>query len=120
MFSDVPEGSTFYSWVQTAARRGFVGGYPDGTFRPANNVTRGQLCKIIVNAAILMHGWTLLDPPTATFSDVPVGSTFFQYVETAVYHQIIGGYDNGTFRPNNTANRGQISKIVCLAAYDKS
>jgi len=61
------------------------------------------------------RGWQLLDPPTATFSDVPVGSAFFRYVETAVSHQVIGGYGDGTFRPANSALRGQICKVVYLA-----
>ena len=50
-FSDVPEGSTFYVYVRCLACRGIVSGYGDGTFRPNNNVTRGQLSKIVSNAA---------------------------------------------------------------------
>jgi hypothetical protein len=110
-FADVLPGSTFYPYIETAAAQGIVGGYPDGTFRPGNNVTRGQLTKIVVGAA----GWALLNPPAPTFSDVLPGSTFYPYVETAVAHGILGGYADGTFRPGNSATRGQISKIVYLA-----
>jgi hypothetical protein len=66
------------------------------------------LAKIIV----LARGWTLANPSVPTFSDVPVGSPFFQHVETAVQHQIISGYADGTFKPGNNATRGQISKIL--------
>jgi len=66
-----------------------------------------------------MNAWTLINPPNAHFSDVPYGSTFYQYIETAVCHQIIGGYNDGTFRPGEPATRGQISKIVCLAARNE-
>jgi hypothetical protein len=61
---------------------------------------------------VLARQWALLNPPTPTFSDVPPGSTFYRYVETAVAHGIIEGYDDGTFRPGNSATRGQIAKIV--------
>jgi hypothetical protein len=107
-FTDVPTTHTFYQYIETAAYEGLVSGYSDGTFRPENNVTRGQLSKIVVEAA----GWPLYTPPSPTFSDVPPTSPFYQYIETAYRHSIISGYGDGTFRPENNATRGQISKIV--------
>ena len=107
-FTDVPTTHTFYQYIETAAYEGLVSGYADGTFRPQNDVTRGQLSKIVVEAA----GWPLLNPPTPTFSDVRPGNPFYQYVETAYDQGIISGYADGTFRPGNNATRGQISKIV--------
>jgi hypothetical protein len=114
-FSDVPADHPFYPYVETAAQAGIVSGYADGTFKPGNDVTRGQLSKIVVVAA----GWRLLNPITPTFSDVPQGSPFYQYIETAVCHDIVTGYADGTFRPGNNATRSQISKIVCLAVRDE-
>jgi len=114
-FTDVPANHTFYVYIETAAFNQIVSGYSDGTFRPQNDVTRGQLSKIVVVAA----QWPLENPPTPTFSDVAIGSTFYEYVETAVCHGIITGYADGTFRPGNNATRAQISKIVCLAVRDK-
>jgi hypothetical protein len=132
-FADVPVGSTFFSYVETAAANGIIGGYPcggvnpqngltetcDGANRPyyrdGNYVTRGQLSKIVVIAAMQVNSWTLVNPPTASFSDVPVGSTFYQYIETAVCHGAVGGYADGTFQPSANAFRGQIAKIVYFA-----
>jgi subtilisin len=132
-FTDIAPGSTFFAYVETATARGIVGGYAcggtnpqtgsaepcDGAGRPyyraANNVTRGQLSKIVVLTALGVRGWTLQSPATATFSDVLAGSTFFPYVETAVCHGMINGYSDGTFRPGANATRGQISKIVYYA-----
>jgi hypothetical protein len=62
-----------------------------------------------------VNGWTLLNPATPTFTDVPHGSTFYQYIETAYCHEIISGYADGTFRPGNDATRAQIAKIASLA-----
>jgi uncharacterized protein YkwD len=52
-FHDVPRGDSFYSYVETAAAHGAVSGYGDGTFRPGNPATRGQISKIIYNASFL-------------------------------------------------------------------
>jgi len=136
-FEDVPVGSTFFQYVETAAARGLINGYPCGGpgqpcdpqsrpyFRPNNPVTRGQIAKITVLAA----GWPLLSPRTATFEDVPIGSTVFQYVEAAAAHNILAGYPCGGlgepcdplsrpyFRPGNQATRAQIAKIIYLASF---
>ncbi|MEO8284999.1 MAG: S-layer homology domain-containing protein [Chloroflexota bacterium] len=122
-FIDVPEGSTFYPFVRCLACRGIVSGYPDNTFRPNNNVTRGQLSKIVSNAA----GYS--EPAGARlFEDVVPGSTFYEFVERLASRGYINGYLCGSvgepcgggnlpyFRPNNNATRGQISKIVSNAA----
>ncbi|MFL5732805.1 MAG: S-layer homology domain-containing protein, partial [Chloroflexia bacterium] len=114
-FTDVPRDQAFYQYVETAYQRGIISGYADHTFRPGNNVTRGQLSKIIVNA----RGWAQYAPTTPTFRDVPAAQAFYPYIETAYRHAIISGYDCGAgcleFRPSNNATRGQISKIVHLA-----
>lgn len=107
-FSDVPRTYPFYGFIETAAYYGAIGGYSDGTFKPGNDVTRSQLSKIIV----LARGWTQVIPPTATFTDVPVDSPFFSFVETAVQHTIISGYADHTFRPGLPATRAQLSKII--------
>ena len=49
-FRDVAGGSPFYSYVETAVCHGILGGYSDGTFRPSDNATRGQIAKIVYYA----------------------------------------------------------------------
>jgi hypothetical protein len=134
-FADVAPGDTFFAYVETLVAQGIAGGYSCGGvnpdtgsaepcigptnrpyFRPANRITRGQLVKFVALAAVPQRGWSLLNPATPTFGDVPAGSTFYPYVETAVAHGVINGYADGTFRPTAFAFRGQIAKIVYLAA----
>ncbi|MEO5952277.1 MAG: S-layer homology domain-containing protein, partial [Chloroflexia bacterium] len=75
LFSDVPNGSTFYPYVMCLVGNGVLTGYSDGTFRPSNNITRGQIAKVVSNAA----GFT--EPiSTQTFEDVPPGSTFYDFI----------------------------------------
>jgi RHS repeat-associated protein len=135
-FTDMPPDGTFYSHIRCLACRGIMSGYPCGGpgeecddqdrpyFRPNNNVTRGQLSKIVANSA----GFD--EPVTGPiFQDVPPSSTFYQYIGRMANRGIIGGYPCGTvasepcgtsampyFRPGANASRGQISKIVSEAA----
>jgi hypothetical protein len=121
-FTDVPPGSTFYPFVKCLACESVLGGYADGTFRPGNNVTRGQIAKAVSNAA----GFN--EPVTGqTFEDVPSSNPFYPFIERMSRLGIISGYPcggagepcgNGNrpyFRPNKNATRGQISKIVSNA-----
>jgi hypothetical protein len=119
-FADVPTSHPFYPYIETAFSQGVISGYPCGAasepcpgtyFRPGNDVTRGQIAKMIV----LGRGWQVQDPATATFTDVPKGSTFFTFVETAFAHGIVGGYNDNTFRAGNNATRAQLSKMLSLA-----
>jgi hypothetical protein len=137
-FEDVPYGSTFYTYIETAYRNGIISGYTCGGvgepcdgqnrpyFRPNNQVTRGQLSKM----ASLARQWTLLNPSTPTFTDVPQANPFYKEVETAYAHGIISGYTCGAppagvcdpqnrpyFIPFGTATRGQASKIIDLSLY---
>jgi hypothetical protein len=116
-FTDVPSGSTFYPYVRCLVTRGVVSGY-GSEFRVNNNVTRGQLTKMVVLSA----GYTDAIPADRqSFVDVLPGSTFWLYVEQAKAHNAIDGYACGGpgepctgtyFRPNNNMTRGQASKVI--------
>lgn len=107
-FNDVLLGNPFYDYIETAYNAGLINGYADGSFRWSNDVTRGQICKIVVNA----EGWTIDTSGGPHFPDVEPGSTFYDFIETAYHHALINGYPDGTFGPGNPATRGQIAKIV--------
>jgi hypothetical protein len=49
-FTDVPQEAWFAGFVDQANCLGFVNGYPDGSFRPANPVNRAEIAVILVNA----------------------------------------------------------------------
>ena len=124
-FSDVPPADPFYAPIRCLACAGVISGYADGSFRPANPVTRGQVAKIVVAAA------GLADPVPAgrqTFADVPPSHPFWLPIERLAGRAYISGYACGDvgepcdganrpyFRPYNPVTRAQLAKIAGLAA----
>jgi hypothetical protein len=122
----MPNTSTFYTYVRCLSCLGIVSGYPDGTFRPANPITRGQISKIVSQSAGFSE-----DPGAQIYSDVAPGSPFYAYINRLTNRGIVGGYpcpqrpDAGDecnpetptlFRPEQNATRGQLAKIVSNAA----
>ncbi|HYP19001.1 MAG TPA: S-layer homology domain-containing protein, partial [Chloroflexia bacterium] len=105
--TDMDSDHPVYSYARCLTCGGVVSGYADGTFRPNAPVTRGQLSKMVANAA----GY---DGAVSgqTFPDVASDSPFYLYVERLAQRGIIGGYADGTFRPNYSVTRGQLAKIV--------
>jgi hypothetical protein len=110
-FNDVHASDYFYTAVQYLACSQVISGYSDGTFRPYNNTTRGQVSKI----AVLAEGWPIDTRSGPHFTDVPASNAFYAYVETAYNHRIISGYSDGTFRWGNNVTRAQLSKIIVSA-----
>ncbi|MEP7123708.1 MAG: S-layer homology domain-containing protein [Byssovorax sp.] len=108
-FSDVTPGDPLFPYVEAAVAHGVIGGYNDGTFRPNNPVTRGQMAKMVT---IAMGFPTLIAPGAPHFNDTPPDSTFYGYIETLSALGIVNGYSDGTFRPNNPNTRGQLAKVI--------
>ena len=46
-FSDVPASNVFFVSIETAHSKGVINGYPDGTFRPNNNIRRDEMAQIV-------------------------------------------------------------------------
>ncbi len=125
-FSDVDATNPFYTYIRCLVCRGIINGYGDSTFRPYNDLTRGQLSKMVTLSA----GFN--DPigsTRQTFQDVAPASTFWLYVERLAGRGYISGYPCGGvgepcqsptnrpyFRPNNPVTRSQIAKIDANAA----
>lgn len=123
-FTDVSASNPFFPYIQCLACKDVISGFGDGTFRPADHVTRGQLSKIVANAAGFSE-----QSSGQGFEDVAINSTYWAYVERLASRGMIGGYDCGTrpsepcgpdelpyFRPGNHATREQTAKIVSNAA----
>lgn len=107
-FTDVPEQKAYYEAVQSLSSRGYISGYPDGTFRPAENVTRGQAAKIIAN--VLQLDTTNVKNPN--FKDVPKSHQYYGHIAALVEADVISGYEDQTFKSNETMTRAHMSKML--------
>ena len=111
-YSDVLPSHWAYDYIEYLTAQGIISGYLDGTFRPSNNIKRAEFAKVICEA----QGWSLLDPGTPSFPDVPKTHWAYRYIETTKAYGAIGGYEDGTFKPDNYIARAEISKMIVISA----
>ncbi|MED1882652.1 chitobiase/beta-hexosaminidase C-terminal domain-containing protein, partial [Brevibacillus borstelensis] len=106
-FSDIA-GHWAKNYILRAVEKGFVSGYPDGTFKPNNPVTRAEFTVMLAGALKLKSEGTAL-----TFADnEQIGEWAKQAVAQAVEARIIDGYDDGSFRPNNRITRAEMAAMI--------
>jgi len=92
-----------------------VGGYSDGTYRPAVPVDRGQMAVFVARAIAGSDGAVPPAPPTPTFPDVTPTSTWAwaqKHVEYAVARGIVSGYGDGGYHPEVGVTRDQMAVFV--------
>jgi len=107
--SDV-KGEDCADAVSVLTELGVVSGYPDGTYKPDNIVTRAEMAVIVVRALGLANYAT----GTSSFSDM-AGHWSNAYVAYATSLGIIDGYPDGTFRPDNTVSYDEAAKMLVAA-----
>lgn len=91
----------------------YASGYEDGTFRPENNITRAELAAMI---ARLSYGGEIPDGMyNSSFPDVDEDAWYNKYIAYLEDKDVLSGYEDGTFRPNNTIARGEISAVIARA-----
>jgi hypothetical protein len=111
-FIDVPETHKNSAAIEALVSQNILQGYSDSSFKPDQEVTRAEALKII----LLGLGITVDDNATfsGSFSDVSTSDWYYKYVATAVNLGIVSGYDDGTFKPNQTVNRAEAIKILLI------
>ncbi len=109
-FRDV-SGSPYAEAIDSLQGKGVLKGYPDGTFRPDARVNRAEFLKIILEARGMKNGLT----PTNCFPDVHNDDWFAVYVCAAKQEEIVGGYPDGSFKPDQDIAFTEASKILSLA-----
>jgi len=96
--------------IGTAVAQDIVQGYPDGSFQPDSPVNRAEALKILLGASRLEPFDEEFDLPE--FPDVGTGSWFEPYADLALTYQLVNGYPNGTFKPEQPITRAEAAKIV--------
>lgn len=107
-FKDVPSNYWAETFIQELASKDIIKGFPDGSFRPNDPVTRAQFAALLSQA---MNKPVIRS--SATFTDVK--STFWAAtaIQKAYTTGFMSGYSSTTFRPSENISRVQI--LVSLA-----
>ncbi|MCR4433786.1 MAG: S-layer homology domain-containing protein [Caldiserica bacterium] len=108
-FSDI--GS---SWARDEilklAQVGIISGFPDGTFRPGNPVSRAEFAKMVVSSFASPSE----SPPS--FKDVSQDFWASRYISGAQVMGWITGFPDGTFRPQEPVTRAQALAVLARIA----
>lgn len=107
-FSDVSADDWYGTTVATLADMGIVKGYEDGTFRPNASITRAEFAAI----ATRFFEETGAAYIPGTFTDVTGDEWFAGAIADGVNLGLIGGYEDGSVRPNNAITRAEACAIV--------
>ncbi|WP_370222839.1 S8 family serine peptidase [Cytobacillus sp.] len=108
-FSDVGSSNHASGYIESAAEKGIISGFKDGTFRPDEPVTRAEMAILISKA------YSLPDTQSVAFSDVNKNVTGYQSIYNLAASGITEGFKDGTFRPFEKMLRSTYSVFLAKA-----
>jgi uncharacterized protein YkwD len=117
-YSDVGDSYAYKTAIDSISAKGIVSGYDDGTFKPSASINRAEFTKIVVGSALSYDpaqdpsGLDLYSNQGLSFSDLSPKAWYIPYLRKAVENNVISGYDDGTFKPTQTINLAEASKIL--------
>ncbi|ACC84067.1 DUF1565 domain-containing protein [Nostoc punctiforme] len=107
-FKDVPANYWAKTYIEALASQNIIAGFPDGSFKPNEPVTRAQFATIVTKA---------LTPPAKRagikFKDVATNFWAYAAIQSAYQSQFVSGYPDGTFKPQQQIPR--VQALVSLA-----
>lgn len=113
-YSDVPQTHDRYEAISMLSSMDIITGFPDGSFKPDEAVTRAQMAALITRMFNLGSSPVAVEP----FSDVTVTYWAASDIVSAKNRGIINGFPDGTFQPEAEVTYEQAVKmIVCALNY---
>ena len=115
-FKDVSVDSMYCNAIVEMQKQGIFVGYADGTFRAGAAINRAETVKVVMLALkynVPLTGWYF---DSAGFKDVYSGAWYTPYLAAARLYKVINGYPDKTFKPAQTVNRAELSKIFLEAS----
>lgn len=118
-FTIIPENPASFSdisnhWARehilALAGAGIADGFPDGTFRPDDKMTRAEVVSMLVRI-LKLHDVTRYTE-TASFVDVPPNHWAFAHIETALRLKLLPPYLRGQFEPSLPATRAETAAMI--------
>lgn len=114
--TDVTESTKYANEILTLVELGIINGYQDSTFKADNEITRAEFTKVI---AVAM-GASDKSSGSTTLTDME-NHWAKPYVIAAQGNNIINGFEDNTFRPDDKVTYEQAVKmLVCALRYNKT
>lgn len=110
-FYDV-NNTKYEASVEKLTNLDIINGFPDGSFKPGESVTRAQLAKMIVKGLKLKK---LNNIALTNFSDVTPSHWAYDSIKIAVDNKIILGYPDGTFKPEDQVSYAETMTMLLRA-----
>ena len=109
-FSDMNENHWAYKQIKDLSEQSIVIGYPDGTFKPDDNVTRAEFASMAIKALGQEHA-NVIQP--IKFVDIDSSYWAYDAIEKAVYFELISNdKDSELFRPEDPVSRAEAISIA--------
>ncbi len=109
----VTDSSGVSRWLDTVNHAAYLSGYPDHSFGADRNMTRAEVAQMFY--ALLLDKDVKI---TTSFSDVPGDAWYAKAVNTLTSLGMLGGYPDGTYRPNAPITRAEFSAIALAFAQE--
>ena len=99
------QGNWAQKSIQHLVDAGVINGYPGGTFKPDQPITRAEFAKMVAKT------FKYQDATAKNFTDV--GDIWAKpYIDSVAAQQVMNAFGDGTFRPQNTLNRSQLATML--------
>lgn len=118
-FEDVDTSNAFFQYIEYLADHEIVSG-SNGNFYPDNDITRGEIAKVIVNALAKIWNVTCTYQQNPGFSDVDPSNPFYTHIQCLKELKITSGYSDGTYRPDDPISRAGAAKFIYLGFVQRA
>lgn len=112
-YSDMQESHWAYKQIKQLSEKSVVIGYPDGTFKPDENVTRAEFASMAIKALGQEHT-TVAQP--VKFNDIDKDFWAYDAIQKAIYFDLVSKPEKeGKFRPYDSVSRAEALSIAVNA-----
>ncbi|WP_349408664.1 N-acetylmuramoyl-L-alanine amidase [Pseudalkalibacillus sp. SCS-8] len=108
--TDISSSDPLAVKVNYLISKGIITGYPDGTFRPDNKVTRRE-AAVVLGKTFSLNG----TKRKTSFKDVRSSDYASGYIQSAYEKGFLNGYGDGTYRPDHYMTRSEMSYLLAKA-----
>jgi hypothetical protein len=105
--TDVNKSAWYAKAIAYALAKGVFKGYPDGTFRPEQVITRAELCAILYT----YFDFSSLDLSAVQFTDIG-GHWAEGYIKIVAAYSVVSGYPDGGFKPDQMVTRAEFVSMM--------